>query len=442
MSVVARSLAVAWSIAGLAVGGLTGFATAAHAIDIQRVVSPGGIEAWLVEDHSIQLMALSFAFVGGATQEPDDKHGVANFLAALLDEGAGDLDSRAYRARLEELAIGVSFDSGFDTIGGSIRTLSENRDEAVRLARLALTEPRFDPEPFERVRDRILTQMRSRELSPGRMGSRAMLDAVFAGHPYSRDSDGTPESVAALTVDDLRAFRNRIFARDNLKVGAVGDIDAATLGTLLDDLFGSLPIKANRVAVPEAAAFPPQRIDIASDSPQTSIRIVGRGMKRDDPDYLAAYVASYTIGSGTPGSRLYDEIREDRGLVYSVGLGLDTFDHGALVTASTSTRADQTDAVIALMLETIERFAKEGPTAEELADAKAYLIGSYPLRFVTSSQVARQLLGMQLEDLGIDYVERRNGLIEALTIEDIRAAAQRLFGSDDWVVVTVGPRPS
>jgi zinc protease len=429
-----KALAVVFGLltAPLALAGHAG------AVDIERVVSPKGIEAWLVAEHTVPVIAVSFAFEGGAAQDPAGKAGVANLLSGLLDEGAGPLDSRAFQSALDEYSIGLSFDASRDTFSGSLRTLSAHRDEAVRLARLALTEPRFDQEPVERIRSQVITGIKAGERDPGEIASRAMMEAVFGGHPYAAPSEGTAESVAAITADDLNAYRNKILARDNLKVAVVGDIDAAELGPMLDQMFGDLPVKANRIGVPDVAPREAKAIDVPMAIPQAIIQVAGNGLKRDDPDFIAASVASYILGGGGFTSRLYEEIREKRGLAYSVWLGLIPLDHAGLWFVSTSTRADQAGTVVALIEDEVKRFAEEGPTEQELAEAKAYLIGSYPLRFDTSGNIADQLLAIQLEDLGIDYVDKRNDLIAAVTIDDIRRVSKRLFGDDGRVVVRVG----
>ena len=410
----------------------------AGAVDIERVVSPKGIEAWLVSEHTVPVIAVSFAFEGGSAQDPKGKAGVATLLSGLLDEGAGSLDSRAFQSALDDYSIGLSFDASRDTFSGSLQTLTEHRDEAVRLTRLALTEPRFDAEPVERIRSQILTGIKASERDPGEIASRAMMEAIFGGHPYAAPSEGTVESVTAITADDLRLWHDKILARDNLKVAVVGDIDAATLGPMLDAIFSDLPVKANRIGVADVAPREAKAIDVPMAIPQAIIQVAGNGLKRDDPDYITASVASYILGGGSFSSRLYDEIREKRGLAYSVWLGLIPLDHAGLWFVSTSTRADQADTVVALIESEIKRFAEEGPTEQELADAKAYLIGSYPLRFDSSSDIADQLLAIQMENLGIDYVDKRNDLIAAVTIDDIRRVSKRLFAGDDRVVVRVG----
>lgn len=418
-----------------------GFAAPVRAVEIQHVVSPSGIEAWLVEEDTVPLIAMSFAFVGGAAQDPQDLPGVGNMLSSLLDEGAGDLDSQAFQSALNEFSIALSFSASRDTFTGSLRTLVDNRDEAVRLLKLALTEPRFDEEPVERIRAQITAGIRSDERDPDSVAGDALIEALFPGHPYGRPVEGTLESVASITVDDLRTYYGKNIARDNLKIAVVGAIDAATLAGLLEEVFGDLPVKANLELVRDIEPTLGERIDIAMNIPQTVLSFAGKGLVRSDPDFIPAAIAMRILGGGSFTSRLHKEIREKRGLAYSIGFGLRSYDHAGLVAGGTRTAAGQSDQVVALIDAEIDRFVADGPTADELAAAKSYLIGSYPLRFTTSTGIARQLLAIQLEDLGIDYVDRRNDLIDAVTIEDIRRVAQRLF-DEEILTVRVGQQES
>jgi len=197
-------------------------AAAAEAHNVQRVLSPEGIEAWLVQEDKVPLIAISFAFVGGASQDPADRPGVANMVSDLLDEGAGDLDSKAYQAALDDYAIELSFDVDHDAFYGSVRTLVENRDEMAKLLKLALTKPRFDDEPVERIRAQIEATIRGGERDPDQMAGDALRKAAFPGHPYGRPVEGTADSVAAIKAGDLRTFFAHNFARNNLKVAVVG----------------------------------------------------------------------------------------------------------------------------------------------------------------------------------------------------------------------------
>jgi zinc protease len=416
-------------------------AAPARAVEIQEVTSPHGIQAWLVEDDTVPLIAMSFAFLGGAAQDPRELPGVANMLSGLLDEGAGDLDSQAFQSALDDFSIELSFDADRDSFGGSLKTLAENRDEAVRLLKLALTRPRFDPEPVERIRAQIVAGIRSDEHDPDTIAGEALAEALFPDHPYGRPVEGTLESVATITADDLRTFHGKNIARDNLKIAVVGSIDSLALGELLDEAFGSLPVKANLDLVRNVEPVTGERIDIAMNIPQSVLYFSGNGLVRSDPDFIPAAIALRILGGGGFSSRLYSEVREKRGLAYSIGLGLRAYDHAGIVAGSTKTRADQADRVIDLVESEIARFAAEGVSDDELAVAKSYLIGSYALRFTTSTQIARQLLAIQLEELGIDYLNRRNGLISAVTLDDIDRVTQRLF-DEELTVVRVGPPAS
>jgi zinc protease len=410
----------------------------ARAVGIQEITSPGGVTAWLVEDYTVPVVTMNVAFRGGAAQDPEGRAGLANLMSGLLDEGAGDLDSRAFQARLEDLSLNLSFDAGSDAFYGNLRTLAQNVDEAFELFRLAINEPLFEAEPVERIRGQVLAGLRQAESNPNEMAGRLWAETLFGDHPYGRGVEGTTESVAAITAEDLRAFHARTMARDNLHVVIVGAIDAGAAAAALDRVFGALPAHAE--LTPIEAVVPAVGATAHADlnSPQTVIRLGGIGVLRNDPDFIAAYVADQILGGGVFSSRLYTAVREDRGLAYSVGSGLLPYEHAGAFIAATSVDAANAGVALAIMREEIERYATEGPTEAELAAAQDYLVGNFALRFDSSQKIARNLLQFQLDDLGIDYIERRNALVRAVTIEDIRRVAQRIWGSG-ISVVTVGP---
>jgi zinc protease len=412
----------------------------ALATTIERVVSPGGIEAWLVHEPAVPLIAMDFSFVGGAVQDPLGKAGTANLAASLLDEGAGDLDSKTFQDRLERKAIELGFHADRDHVRGSLRTLVENRDEAFDLLRQALTAPRFDAADVELNRAQVLSGLRRAATSPSDIASLRWWETAFAGHPYGRPVNGTVESVSTIGVDDLKAYTHRVLARDNLKIGIVGDIDAETVKTLLDRVFGALPAKAD--LAPVANAVPQglgRRVVVSLDVPQSVVDFGGPGIGRKDPDFMAAYVVNHILGGGSLSSRLYHEVREKRGLVYSVSDSLVWLDHTAVFLGGTATRAARTGETLDLIEKEIHRLAESGPTAEELAKAKAYLNSSFVLNLDTSSKIASFLVQMQLDDLGIDYFARRPALIDAVTLGDAQRVAKRLL--DGGLLVTVVGKP-
>lgn len=423
-----------------AVLALTVTALPAHATTIQRVVSPGGIEAWLVQEPAVPLIAVNFAFVGGSVQDPPGKGGTANLVASLLDEGAGDLDSKAFADALERRAIEMDFSAGRDNLGGSLRTLTDNRDQAFDLLRLALTAPRFDAADVELNRAQILSMLRRATTSPGDIASRRWWETAFAGHPYGRPVSGTPETLRAITIDDLKAYTHRVLARQNLKVAVVGDIDPETLKPLLDRVFGALPAKPD--LMPVANVVPAglgRQINVSLDVPQTVVDFGGPGLARKDPDFMAAYLINHILGGGSSDSRLYQEVREKRGLAYSVSNSLVWLDHSAVFLGGTATRADRAGETVDLIQKEIHRFAEDGPTAAELAEAKNYVTSSFALNLDTSTKIASLLVQLQLDNLGIDYFQRRTAMIDAVTLDDAKRVAKRLL--DNGMLVTVVGRP-
>jgi zinc protease len=412
----------------------------AQAMTIERVVSPGGIEAWLVRDATVPLVAMQFAFRGGSSQDPADKAGLSNMVASLLDEGAGDLDAKAFQERMEERAIELRFEDDRDHFRGSLRTLRDRRDDAFDLLRLSLNLPRFDADAVDRIRGQLAVVLRRESTDPNTLAQNAWWSTAFPDHPYGRREKGTTESLANITTDDLKTYARRVFARDNLKVTIVGDIDAADAGKYLDRVFGALPAKANLEAVPQAApAGLGRRVVVKFDVPQAVISLGSTGLPRSHPDFITAYIVNHILGGGSFTSRLYQEIREKRGFAYGVSTSLYPMKHTALLMGWTQVRADRAADSIALIEAEMRKMAESGPTADELEKAKAYLKGSYALRFDSSTKIAAQLVQIQIDELGIDYVDKRNAMIDAVTLDDAKRVANILY--DSRLLVSIVGKP-
>ncbi len=435
----APSPAVGWTVA-LLIGLMALFAAfQARAVEVQRVVSPGGIEAWLVADHTNPIIALELSFRGGAALDPADKGGLADMVASTIDEGAGDLDSQTFQGELDNLSISLKFDAGQDSFSGSLETLTDNRDRAFELLRLALTQPRFDQEPVERIRSQIIARLSRESEDPDYIASRVLRRMMYGDHPYARPTRGTEASISRITADDMRSFVQQRFGRDQMFVGVVGDITPDQLAKALDQTFGALPAKAAPFTVPQATvANGGETVVIAKPIPQSVVAIGQEGIRRDDPDYYAAYVVNYILGGGGFSSRLVEEVREKRGLAYSVYSYLAPFDYGSMIYGGTATQNARVGESLDLIRQEWRRMADNGPSAEELDAAKRYLTGSFPLRFSSSDNIAGMLVGMQMEDLGIDYLEKRNSYIEAVTLDDAKRVAKRLYKPDALTVVVVG----
>jgi zinc protease len=411
----------------------------ANAMKIQNVKSPGGIEAWLVEEHGLPLLTMQFGFMGGSSQDPAAKPGVANFITAMLDEGAGEIKSAEFQEQMEQLAAKMRFEASRDSFTGTFQTLTTNREKAGDLLALALSKPRFDSDAVERIRGQLLATISFESKEPEKVAEQAWFATAFAGHPYGRPVDGTTASVGGISGTDLEAYRGRVFARDNLKVAVVGDIDATTLGAFLDKAFGGLPAKAQLTPVDQTTPKGGPAVHrIEMDIPQSVAQFGQVGMARKDPDFIAAYILNYIIGGGGFSSRLMDEVREKRGLAYSVYSFIQPLQRASVYMGGVATKTDAMEKSLQVIRGQLEQVAKEGPTSEELADAKRYLTGSYALNFTSSGAISGQLLGIQMQELGIDYIDTRNSKVEAITSEDLKRVAKNLLHPDQLIVTVVG----
>jgi zinc protease len=396
-----------------------------------------------VREPTVPLIAMDFAFRGGSAQDPAGKPGVASLVAATIDEGSGDLTSRAFHERLESKAIELSFSATRDYFSGSLRTLVENKDEAFELMRTSLTAPRLDAPDVERIRGEVMGILRRQTMNPDELATERWWQAAFPGHPYGQPVRGTLESVPTITVGDMRGYMRDVFARDTLKVGIVGNIDGTTAGELVDKVFGGLPAHAKLRPVPPTE---PQGlgsvVNVNLDVPQSVMMLGGAGIPRKDPDFMAAFLVNHILGGGTLSSRLYSEVREKRGLAYSIYSMLVPLDCASLFMTATATRSEAAHQTLAVVDEEIHRLADKGPTADELAKAKSYQKGSFPLRFDSSTKIAAQLVLMQIEDLGIDYIDKRNALIDAVTVADAQRVAKRLLDGGMLVAMVGRPEPA
>jgi zinc protease len=359
--------------------------------------------------------------------------------AALLDEGAGDLDSQAFQRRLEDLAIRLGFDADLDNFGGSLETLTANRDAAFELMRLALTQPQFGPEAVARIRSQLDASLRDRAEDPDWVANQRLWALLFPDHPYGRPVEGTPESLPRIERDDLKRFVAERLARDRMVVGVVGDITPAELAPLLEAIVGALPAKAVPGSVTDVRPDANGAVVVVEmDVPQSAVSFGQAGLKRDDPQFYTLTVLDQILGGGGLTSRLFDEVREKRGLVYSVDTDVVPLDHAALILGGAGTANERVAETVEVIRDQWRRLATGGITKQELDDSKTYLTGSFPLRFAGSKRLAGLLVSIQLDNLGIDYLDRRNMLIEAVTRDDANRLARDLLTPDKLAFVVVG----
>ena len=413
-------------------------ASIASATEIKEVTSEGGINAWVVEEPSIPFTALEIRMRGGASLDLPDKRGAVNLMMALIEEGSGDMDARAFQTKLDALAASFSFRAYDDTMSISARFLTENKDEVLALLHQALSAPRFDQDAIDRVRAQVLSGIASDAKSPNRIASTYFDNAAFGNHPYGSSIDGTVESVNALTQADMfEAYRNTL-TRAEIYVSAVGDITADEIGPMLDTLLGDLPAEG-----PPA----PPHVDfglkggltvIPYETPQSVALFGHRGITRDDDDFFAAYILNEILGGSGFESRLMNEVREKRGLTYGIRSYLVPKFHAEMWIGQVASGNAAIAEAIQVTRDVWTDLATNGATPEELATMKTYLTGEYPLRFDGNAEIADIMVGMQMIGLPTEYVINRNAYIEAVTLEDLNRVAKELLHPDELHFVVVG----
>ncbi|WP_338549714.1 M16 family metallopeptidase [Roseovarius phycicola] len=407
-------------------------------VNIKEITTPGGIDAWLVEDHSIPFVALELRFRGGASLDAPGKRGAVNLMTGLLEEGAGDLDARAFAREMEGLAASFSYDAQQDALSISARFLSDNRDEALALLRDSLINPRFDEDAIERVRAQVVSVIQSDEKDPEEIAGRSFRALVFGDHPYGSSLNGTVETVSSLTRDDLVAAHAATLARDRLYVSAVGDVTEEELATILDTLLGDLP--KTGAPLPEDAELNlpggTEVVDFAT--PQSIATFAQPGIDRDHPDFFAAFVLNHILGGGGFESRLMQEVREKRGLTYGVYSFILNRDGADIWMGRVASANDRVAEAVEVIGAEWERIRTKGVTEQELEDAKTYLTGAYPLRFDGNGTIANIAVAMQMDGLGTDYIATRNDKVNAVTMEDIKRVAQEFLDPSRLTFVVVG----
>lgn len=424
--------AVAMALMLLAAG-LPARAAAIRNIDLGKKV-----EVWFAEDHTVPIVSFNFSLPAGSAYDPADKAGLAAFAGAMIDEGAGGLNAKAFHEALAKRAIRFSARADRDWLVISVTSLSKNVPQALHLLQLALTRPRFDAEAVARVRAQFIQSLQQDQAEPARLAAKTFMADFFNGHPYGHSTTGDIASIKAITAKDLHGFARTHWVKNGLKIAVAGDITAAEAQKLLAATFS--PVSG-------AVVPPPRNVGklgrpgvhvVPLPVPQATAVFGLPGIMRHDPDFIPGYIANYILGGGGFSSRLMEEVRVKRGLTYGVSTSLSSMNKASVMVGSVATRADAIRQTVQVVRQTMARFAKDGPTQQELDDAKTYLTGSFPLAFASNSGTAAQLGTFQRQNLDIGYVAHRNSLINAVTLADVKRVAKRLFDPAKMTVVIGG----
>lgn len=401
-------------------------------------VSWRDMTAWLVSDDSLPLITIEVAWLGGSAGEAADKAGVTMLMARLMNEGAGDLSARQFQQAMADKAISISFASTRDEVTASVRCLKRYQQSCFDLLKLALSQPRFDEEAIERMKGEQRTAILRNKQSPGRIAARAFREMAFAQHPYARPLNGTMDTLLGLTRADIKARYNGLLARDNLRLGVVGDMSRAETRRLMRDVFAVLPAQNSaRIIADTQAVSGPQTRHIDRAGPQTTVFFGHRGIDYDHELFFPAFVMNSILGGSGFSSRLTEQVREARGLAYSVYSYFSINTHAGLWQGTVASDNKTVQQALDLIRGEMRRMAQDGVSAERLDAAKTYLTGAYALRFDSGRKIAGQLIGVQLMGRSIDYFTQRNAAINAVTQDEIKRAALLLL-ADKLLVVSVG----
>ncbi|MBV9992326.1 MAG: insulinase family protein [Alphaproteobacteria bacterium] len=410
----------------------------AQAFGAKQLKLAKGEEVWFAEDHTLPMVALVASFPAGSSYDPPGKNGLASFAASMMDEGAANTNSRAFHDALADRAIQLSVQTDRDWTVVTLVTLSANAKDAFKLLAMALAKPRFDGDAIARVRTQMLQNLAQQDEDPSEVAAREFNRVFFGGHPYAHSTDGDPAGLNAINRIDLKNFAASHWVHGGLKIAAAGDLTAAQLADIVKATFG--PLGAKQPPLPSRAARlgAPGIHVVKMDVPQPNAVFGLPGVIRSDKDFLPAYVANYILGGGGFASRLTADVREKKGLTYDISTELSDLRRAGAIEGLVATRADAMQETLDTVRETMTRFADQGPTPQELADAKTYLTGSFPRAFASNQGTASQLSAFQRAGLSVDYVAKRNGLINAITLDDVKRVAKKLFDPGKLTVVVAG----
>ena len=415
-------------------------AAAEKYLDIKEIKTNSGITVWLVEDHSLPIISMDFSFKGaGSIRNTSKKQGTARLLSNMLDEGAGELKSQEFQKQLSDHSISLSFGSGRDNFGGSLKTLTRHKEKAFELLKLTLTKPRFDQEPLNRMRDANIARIRNSMGKPDWIKARIFNDKAFENHPYALNSGGTITSLNKITADDLQNHMKEWLTLDHLHIGIMGDITAQEVTQMVEDVFSGLPRTREKKPV-EKIEIQNQKTAFLyeKDIPQTMITIAMPAFDNLDPDYYALQIMNYIYGGSGFGSRLMAEAREKRGLTYGIYSSHSHQDYIDYLSIGTSTKRQSTSEMLDIIYTEMDKIKQTPVETQTLQDAKSYLTGSIPLSLTSTDRISSMLLSLQMNERPADYLDTYSDKINAVTAEDVQKVAKRVLDKNKAIVVMVG----
>lgn len=407
--------------------------------EVVEIKTPDAIEAWLMEEHSAPLISISFYFDGAGYEfDENGKVGVSNMVANLLSYGTKEYDYEKYYDLLETNGINISFNSNDETFGISMTTPKQNMDTAKELLKSVLTEPAFKEDDIKLVKAQVLEAIKIQAESPQKVLSQALKKEFYGDHPKARLGLGKSEDVTSLSRYDLMAFKDKHFGKNNLHIAVAGDISKQETIEILNYIFG--PLKETVIIETSASVNPAYVFDeknIERSMPQVISCFLAPGTKRLSPDFYSLYIANEIFGGVGLLSRLNTIAREKEGLTYGAWTYLDSQKEAPHLIGTFSTSKQNYEQMRQILFDEWQRMSEEGVTLAEFEAVKQNMLTSFNLRFKSISDIALMLSYMQKENLGIDFLQKRNTYVENISFEEVNAAAKKYFKNNPSVL-TIG----
>ena len=428
------------SLLGLAASFISAMAFAG--LPIQHWQTDRGTRVLFVENHDLPLLDVSVSFDAGSRRDVADKAGLAGLTAHLLPLGAGGRKEDEIARRLADVGALLAPTSDQDQSGLVLRTLSSarEREQALDLMSSALQQPDFPAEVLEREKARTIAGLKEEATQPGAIAAKAFQASLYGSHPYGLPGTGKIETVALLQRQDLVDFYQHHYRANLAVIALVGDVSRAEAAAIADRLSAQLPAGEGALpALPEVSPLDrPEPQYLPHPATQSHILMGAPGMSRKDADYFPLMVGNYILGGGGFASRLTEEVREKRGLAYSVYSYFIPLAQPGAFQIGLQTKRDQANEALNVTRSTLRGFVTEGPTQEELRRAKQNLIGSFPLRLDSNKKILGYLSLIAFYQLPLDYLDRFIENIDRVSLADVKSAFRRRVDPDNMVTVVVG----
>jgi zinc protease len=412
-------------------------------LPVQHWKLANGAQVYFIESHDLPMLDVSVDFAAGSAYDPADKLGLASLTHRMLDQGAGNLTDNQIASNLADVGAQLGGRLDADRAGVTLRTLSRGEERQAALAMLTqvLNAPTFAPNVVEREKARVIAALKASEAEPASLAARAFARAVFAGHPYANRESGEIASVSKLTATDLRQYYQTHYNASHAVIAMIGDITRAQADGIAQQLTANLPA-ASLAANTDIARVPPLAKAVSTTIPypakQSQILLGQPGVARGDPDYFALYVGNYILGGGGFDSRLMEEVRQKRGLAYSVYSYFMPMKQAGAFQIGLQTKAEQTDQALAVVRDTLSKFISDGVTDAELTQAKNNIIGGFPLRIDSNKELLEYIAMMGYYQLPLTYLDDFPKHVADVTTEQIKSAFARHVDPNKLATVVVG----